>query len=442
MDKQRCDPLPLAYDPLLLAYQVGKQIGRGTFGAVYRGHHLVSSHPVALKFVEVHRDEEDIPSEVEILRLFKHQAIARIIDYFPPALPSRKHGVIVFQQRETDLHHFVCRQRASEYFDPDVCGLRLDRSVTQKWARQIAQGLAELHKHCIIHRDLKPSNILLKWDALATSQGLSAEIADLGTAREMIADHKRRRITSKAEVDNRLGSMKRSSKGMTPHCGTEPFAAPEVWFGGYADDRNSYGYPADIWSYGTIVFEMLTLNHFVTGSEGMRTMVAQAVRRIGPFPNTGQRLGPRQVSLLEAAKKACMLCKLSSLDEVAEETPPPCAWRHLRHTLKWLPEDRSSVKALLAEAWLCPSVTTCVDVEDPSGASESSRGSDAQDHPPPVQERGASASSPCHTIKPKLRFWPWHRDSWCGRLRKFMRVLGPLQCAWSQTSQVDGEIAL
>ena len=40
--------------------------------------------------------------------------------------------------------------------------------------------------------------------------------------------------------------------------------------------------------------------------------------------------------------------------DVLEETGPPClSWGHLRQTLSWLPEKRSSAKALQADAWLC-----------------------------------------------------------------------------------------
>ena len=377
---------PAHGDPFLRAYGMGRRIGRGTFGAVHVGHHVASQHTVALKFIEVDSLEGEVPLEVQTLRLFQHHAIARIIDYFPANLPTRKQGVIVFPQRETDLHHFLDRQRAALFFEPESRGwieaaaggpiLRgQDQGVVRVWAMQIVQGLSELHQHCIIHRDLKPANILLKWDmacassrglsvqisdhrdrAFASSQGLSVEIADLGTAREMVGDGKRRRLSQKAEVDNRFMSLKRSREGMTPHCGTEPWMAPEVWFGGYADDRNAYGYPMDIWSYGAIVFELLTLQRFVTGSDVV--MVSEAVRRLGPFPEKVKPLGPRQPVLLNAAHRRALshadaVSSVVPLD-VLEETGPPClSWGHLRQTLSWLPEKRSYAKALQADAWLC-----------------------------------------------------------------------------------------
>lgn len=78
---------PAHGDPFLRAYGMGRRIGRGTFGAVHVGLHVASQHTVALKFIEVDSLEGEVPLEVQMLRLFQHHAIARIIDYFQRTFP-------------------------------------------------------------------------------------------------------------------------------------------------------------------------------------------------------------------------------------------------------------------------------------------------------------------------------------------------------------------
>ena len=92
------------------------------------------------------------------------------------------------------------------------------------------------------------------------------EIADLGTARES-PEAKRRELSSKSTVDLALRPVaRRGFAGMAPHVSTVPYVAPEAWFGGSHNSGNEYGYPMDLWSLGTIIFELLTLSMFVSGA--------------------------------------------------------------------------------------------------------------------------------------------------------------------------------
>ena len=93
------------------------------------------------------------------------------------------------------------------------------------------------------------------------------EIADLGTAREA-PEAKRRELSSKGAVDLALRPVaRRGFVGMTPHVSTVPYAAPEAWFDGSHSSGDEYGYPMDLWSLGTIIFELLTLDMFASGRE-------------------------------------------------------------------------------------------------------------------------------------------------------------------------------
>jgi Tol biopolymer transport system component len=117
----------------------------------------------------------------------------------------------------------------------------LDESLSL--ARQIAEALEEAHEKGIIHRDLKPQNIKI------TPNG-RVKVLDFGLAKAL--------------------DPAGSAAGMTPHdlahsptvtfggtregiiLGTAAYMAPEQARGGAVDRR------ADIWSFGVVLYEMLT----------------------------------------------------------------------------------------------------------------------------------------------------------------------------------------
>ena len=84
------------------------------------------------------------------------------------------------------------------------------------------RGLEYLHLRRKIHRDIKAGNILLNTEG-------QAKLADFGLSR-----------------------LKAVRSGMTGNCGTVQWMAPEVLC------NEDYAEPADVFSYGIILWEMLT----------------------------------------------------------------------------------------------------------------------------------------------------------------------------------------
>ena len=103
-------------------------------------------------------------------------------------------------------------------------------------------GLHTMRAHDLIHRDLKPSNLLLKNVANQPSRP-QLKIADLGFCRPL--------------APNSLADTL---------CGTPLSMAPEVLAG------EEYDATSDLWSVGTILFEMLTLKPPFTGANSIELL--------------------------------------------------------------------------------------------------------------------------------------------------------------------------
>lgn len=101
---------------------------------------------------------------------------------------------------------------------------RLPEDHVLFYAASIALALRYLHDRGILYRDLKPENILL-------DEAGFLRLADFGFAREQ---------------------MQRSEQSCTSFCGSADYIAPEVVRG------QGYGLAADLWSFGCVVYELLT----------------------------------------------------------------------------------------------------------------------------------------------------------------------------------------
>lgn len=99
----------------------------------------------------------------------------------------------------------------------------------------MAKALKYLHTGFIIHRDLKPSNILV-------NSNCTIKLCDFGLVRS---------ISSKND----------SNPILTEGVATRWYRAPEVLLG-----SKSYSTPADIWSFGCIIFEILAQKPLFAGN--------------------------------------------------------------------------------------------------------------------------------------------------------------------------------
>jgi NIMA (never in mitosis gene a)-related kinase 1/4/5 len=120
-----------------------------------------------------------------------------------------------------------------------------------KWLLQLALALNYLHHHGVIHRDLKPMNVML------TEGGDLLKLADFGLA---------------INIEQRL----KNAKDQTDEAGTPYYIAPEII------QREAYSYPADCWSLGVIIYQLMALDRPFHGSNA--TDLVKSILSTEPAP--------------------------------------------------------------------------------------------------------------------------------------------------------------
>jgi serine/threonine protein kinase len=226
-------------------YEILAPIGAGGMGEVYRARDTKLDREVAIKVLPaaLAQDSERLARferEARVLASLNHPNIATIYgveesDGVPALAMEFVHGETLqgLSPVETALHY----------------------------AKQIAEGLEAAHDKGIIHRDLKPGNIMVTPDG-------GVKILDFGLA-----------AMDQPSAENR--SDPRNSPTMTMAAtqvgmimGTAAYMSPEQASGKLVDKRS------DIWSFGVVLYEMLTGAQLFSGETATHT-IAEVLR--GPI---------------------------------------------------------------------------------------------------------------------------------------------------------------
>ncbi|XP_045803287.1 mitogen-activated protein kinase kinase kinase 1-like [Trifolium pratense] len=225
-------------------WQKGEFLGGGSFGSVYEG---ISDDGIFFAVKEVSLlDQGDqgkqsvyqLEQEIALLSRFEHD---NIVQYYGTEMDESKLYIFIELVTKGSLRNLYQRYTLRD-------------SQVSAYTRQILHGLKYLHDQNVVHRDIKCANILVHASG-------SVKLADFGLA--------------KATKLNDVKSCK----------GTAFWMAPEVVKG----KNKGYGLPADVWSLGCTVLEMLTGEIPYSNLECM-----QAIFRIGkgeppPIPDTLSR---------------------------------------------------------------------------------------------------------------------------------------------------------
>ncbi len=220
-------------------------LGSGGMGEVYRARDLKLKREVAMKVLT-----EPFACDVERLARFRREA---------QVLAALNHPNIaaIYGLEESGQTTALVMEIVES---PDLAGpLELDTALD--YARQIAEALEAAHEKGIVHRDLKPSNIKI------TSAGV-VKVLDFGLAT----------FVQSGETEN--AADPRTSPTLTQTIGTQPgvilgtaaYMSPEQAAGKPVDKRS------DIWSFGAVLFEMLTGERLFPAGESVSHLLADVLR--------------------------------------------------------------------------------------------------------------------------------------------------------------------
>jgi len=201
-------------------FRIEQELGRGGAGVVYLAHDTKLHRSVAIKSLppEVKDNPKALSRftrEARVLASLNHPNIAAIHEELEEA-----EGAVYL------VLEYVPGQTLAERIAK--CPLKLEEALTI--ALQIAQAVAAAHEHDVIHRDLKPGNIKI------TQKG-KVKVLDFGLAKVVGGEaiDQQSTITEPGRI-----------------VGTPAYMSPEQARGKSTDKRS------DIWSFGCVLYEMLT----------------------------------------------------------------------------------------------------------------------------------------------------------------------------------------
>uniref|UniRef100_A0A8C6WYU5 Ribosomal protein S6 kinase n=1 Tax=Neogobius melanostomus TaxID=47308 RepID=A0A8C6WYU5_9GOBI len=253
-------------------FQLLKVLGQGSYGKVFLVRKIRGADRGQLYAMKVLkkatlkvRDRVRSKMERDILAEVNHPFIVKLHYAF---------------QTEGKLYLILDFLRGGDLFTRLSKEVMFTEEDVKFYLAELALALDHLHSLGIIYRDLKPENILLDEEG-------HIKITDFGLSKEAI-DH-----------DKRAYSF----------CGTIEYMAPEVV------NRRGHTQSADWWSFGVLMFEMLTGSLPFQGKDRKETMALILKAKLG-MP---QFLSPEVQSLLRALFKRNPANRLGAGPDGVEE---------------------------------------------------------------------------------------------------------------------------
>jgi 5'-AMP-activated protein kinase catalytic alpha subunit len=198
---------------LLAMYDIGKCLGKGSFGKVYSAIHKLSGLRVAIKTLDKDHIKEDSIRRKILQEVY---AMRRV---------TSPNAVQMFEMFESSHHLMLVIEYAGggDLLRMATTRGRLPESEAKQLFRQAVEAVKDCHAAGIIHRDVKLDNLLM------TETMDLVKLCDFGVSK---AWHK--------------GQL------LNDQCGTPAYLAPEIILGqGYE------GPYVDIWSLGVALYVLI-----------------------------------------------------------------------------------------------------------------------------------------------------------------------------------------
>jgi serine/threonine-protein kinase len=242
--------MPIQIGDILGDYRVTGVLGRGGMGKVFRVRNLVSDREEAMKIVLPDLDEnvalaDRFLREIKVHASLQHPNIATL------------HTALRIEGRLVMIMELVEGVSLEETLRHG----RLEVPLALHYVGQILAALEFAHARGVIHRDIKPANILI-------AAGGIVKLTDFGIARSS-------------------GAERLTGTGLA--VGTLAYMSPEQIRSGQVDARS------DIYSLGTMFYEMVTGHHPIQAATEHSMMSAQ-LNAVPPEPATVNPEVPQAIS--------------------------------------------------------------------------------------------------------------------------------------------------
>lgn len=229
-------------------YEILDYINEGGMQIVYSAKDCILKRHVALKTPKNDSAKKRFRRSAIVSAQVNHPNVAKTLDY----LEDGQRQYLVEELIEgTDLDKALLKN--TKYLDPYLAA---------RIFHYLSKGLAASHHAEVIHRDLKPSNVMVT-DGFQLG---AIKITDFGIAK--MADE---------EIAEAVEGGDESIFASSTVVGALPYMAPEA-----IETPREVGKPADVWSIGAMMYELLTGN--VPYGKGLQAVTKIVEAKPPEFP--------------------------------------------------------------------------------------------------------------------------------------------------------------
>ncbi|XP_070535071.1 twitchin-like [Ptychodera flava] len=203
-------------------YDIGEELGRGDFGAVYRCIERSTGRNFAAKFVDIKTPIERaaVKAEIEMMNRLQYPKLLQLHDAY---------------EHENELVMVLEFLSGGDVFDRVLdANYVLTEEEVALYAKQICEGLNFMHTKSIMYLDLKPENVLYE-----SKKGDEIKLIDFGSATKINPEEKAKMVFGSAD-----------------------FVAPEVL------NNETVGFNTDMWTVGVLCYMLLSGTHPFSSDKG------------------------------------------------------------------------------------------------------------------------------------------------------------------------------
>ena len=249
-------------------YQVIEKLGAGGMGEIYKAQDARLNRMVAIKVLT-----NASAGDSERRRRFIQEAQAASALNHPNIITI--YDIASDGESEYMVMEYVAGKTLADLIPPGGVGV----SKTLQYSVQMADALKAAHAAGIIHRDLKPGNVMV------TDSGL-VKILDFGLAKVSVT-------TALTEETQTMGAAPMTVAGSI--LGTVAYMSPEQAQGKTVDPRS------DIFSFGVVMYEMLTGSKAFSGDSAISTLTAILRDDVKPVTDLVPDAPPELVEIISLA---------------------------------------------------------------------------------------------------------------------------------------------